>query len=99
MVTFRPDTDNRQTYRRPKTIPAAVGRMLERTYAEKSVCELPWGGGADDEAFLRLCRLYATRQNRRFIHEMIERNGKPYVSVKMRDKRAYVKRSPIWDRK
>lgn len=98
MVEFRPDTDDRRTHRRPKTIPPAVGEMLDRTYADTSVCELQWADDDDGAAFLRLCRLYATRRNLRILHEPFEKSGNMYMRIKMRDKRPYRKLSPIWQR-
>jgi hypothetical protein len=96
VLEFKPDVDNRQTRRAPKEIPPGIGNMLERTYRDTTVAELPCDSDEDSAAFLRMCRLYATRKNMKVHHEVFEKNGQTYIRVKMREKRQYRKTSPVW---
>lgn len=93
MIAFKPDTDNRTTRVRI-VVPTPIQEILERTYADQTVCELSVKDQADAEALVRLLQVHANRRGLRLHWEAREQA----VSFKMRDKRPYVKRSPRWDR-
>jgi hypothetical protein len=96
VIAFRPDTDNRTTRVRV-VVPDAVRDLLERTYEDQTVGELPYDNQADADELLRLFRVHSNRRNLRLHTEYTQDGeGRALLRFKMRDKRVYTKRSPRW---
>lgn len=91
MIEFQPDTDNRTTRVRI-VVPDVVTESLERTYATQTVWTLPYESESDAQELVHLCQVYV---NRRGLKLHYDRDA-GVLRIKMRDKRPYVKRSPVW---
>lgn len=99
MITFQPDQDNRTTRVRV-VVPEQVQEALERTYRDTTVGELPYEDQGDADALLKLFRTHTNRRGLKLHWEYAEGPGGARVlRFKMRDKRPYTKRSPIWDQR
>lgn len=95
MITFEPDTDNRTTRRRI-VVPDQVKDVLERTLRDGTVGELPYEQQADADALVRLMTTHANRRNLRLHTECVTKDGTNVLRFKMRKRRVYTKRSPVW---
>jgi hypothetical protein len=90
-VVFR---EEKQAWRGPGAPPVAVppelAAWLDRTYRDKSVCELPCERDSEDAALLvRLARIYARRRSLAISHQFFERDGADWIRLRMRNKRQY----------
>jgi hypothetical protein len=74
-------------------VPEEVASWMEHTYANRDQdvsCELPAAGSQDEiNAFVRLLRIYAQRQDKRVRWQLFTRNGQTWIRFKMADKRSY----------
>lgn len=89
-AVFRPETE---AWRGPGAPPVAVPKeladLMDRTYRDNTVCELPCDPMSQDAVILiRLLRIHAKRQGKALSHQFFH-NGGPHIRFRMRDKRTY----------
>lgn len=98
MISFQPDTDNRTTRIRV-VVPDAVQDALEATYRDQTVGELPYEDQDDADDLVRMFHTHVNRRGLKLHWEYTkDSEGRKLLRFKMRDKRVYTKRSPIWNR-
>jgi hypothetical protein len=74
----------------PVAVPPELAAWLDRTYRDKSVCEIPCERASEDAALLvRLARIYARRKGLAISHQFFERDDAEWIRLRMRNKRQY----------
>lgn len=91
-IVFRPESEAwRGPGAPPVDVPREFAEIMERTYREGSVCELPCDRMSQDAVILvRLLRIYANRKGKALSHQFFDDDeGREHIRFKMRDKREY----------
>ena len=88
-VNFTPPEQAERIWGRPpEPVPDEIGQLLDKTYRDGRMAEMVCPE-ADQPEWIRLCRLYAKRQDKTIYCYAFERDGKEWIAFRMKDKRIY----------